>query len=218
MTAAQRLRLVLALGVINLVLAGVVLAVGIADIQSPPTTAGGPTPGIAFVSPAPTATSTVPEPTAPSPQEPGTSTPGSPAPTSAPTAEPTPEIPVGSPAIEPSPAVEPSPSVEPTPDQPVALAPNPVRAPTAVVVHPNAGRPASTPTPTEATPSPPETPNVDKPGRVHEAKPPKVKHQKHHVHRPKHHGQGGGHQQATVDKSQRGHKSARRLRIHRRTR
>ena len=54
MTAAQRLRLVLALGAINLVLASVALAVGIVGVQSPPTTAGGPTPGIAFVSPAPT--------------------------------------------------------------------------------------------------------------------------------------------------------------------
>ena len=55
MTAAQRLRLVLALGAINLVLASVAFAVGIVGVQSPPTTAGGPTPGIAFVSPAPTA-------------------------------------------------------------------------------------------------------------------------------------------------------------------
>ena len=76
MTAAQRLRLVLALGAINLVLASVALAVGIVGVQSPSTTAGGPTPGIAFVSPAPTATTTVPEPTPASSPEPGTSTPG----------------------------------------------------------------------------------------------------------------------------------------------
>src|SRR6185369_15211231 len=74
-TAAQRLRLVLALGAINLVLASVAFAVGIVGVQSPPTTAGGPTPGIAFVSPAPT---TAPEPTPASSPEPGTSTPGIP--------------------------------------------------------------------------------------------------------------------------------------------
>src|SRR4029078_11697312 len=55
LTAAQRLRLALALGAITLVLPSVAFAVGIVGVQSPPT-AGGATPGIAFISPAPTAT------------------------------------------------------------------------------------------------------------------------------------------------------------------
>jgi hypothetical protein len=62
---------------------------------------------------------------------------------------------------------------------------------------------------------------ADKPGRAHEAKPPKAKHQhhqKHDKHRSTHHRQHGEHQQATIDKSQHGHKSGRRLRIRRRTR
>ena len=54
MTAAQRLRLVLALGLVNIILASVALSVGFVGLQTPPTTAGGPTPGIAFVSPPPT--------------------------------------------------------------------------------------------------------------------------------------------------------------------
>ncbi len=51
-TGAQRLRLVLALCLVNIILASVALSVGFVGLQSPPTTAGGPTPGIAFVSPA----------------------------------------------------------------------------------------------------------------------------------------------------------------------
>ena len=43
-TAAQRLRLVLTLGVVNLVLVGVALGFGVAGVQSPGTTPGGPTP------------------------------------------------------------------------------------------------------------------------------------------------------------------------------
>ena len=113
MTAAQRLRLVLALGAINLVLASVAFAVGIVGVQSPPTTAGGPTPGIAFVSPAPTATTTAPEPTPASSPEPGTSTPGTPVPTTTPVAEPTPTAPAASPSVEPSPTVEPTPGAGP---------------------------------------------------------------------------------------------------------
>jgi hypothetical protein len=212
-TAAQRLRLVLTLGVINLVLAGVVLAVGVVDFQSPPTTAGGATPGIAFVSPAPTI---VPEPTAPSSGEPGTSTPGSPAPTSGPNAEPTPEIPAGSPAIEPSPSAEPSPSIEPPLDQPIALVPNPVRAPAGVVAQPTLRSPTPTPSPTEATPDSPGTPDTDQPGRAHEPKPLKDQHhQEPHGHHGHHGHHGLGDEQATVDKSQRGHKFGRRLRIRR---
>ena len=76
-TAAQRLRLVLALGLVNIILASVALSVGFVGLQSPPTTAGGPTPGIAFASPLPTTTA-APEPTPASSPEPGTSTPGTP--------------------------------------------------------------------------------------------------------------------------------------------
>jgi hypothetical protein len=64
----------------------------------------------------------------------------------------------------------------------------------------------------------------DKPVRPHDAKPPKAKHHqshqrspKHHEHKAEHH-QPVEHQQAMVDKSQRGHKSGRRLRIRRRAR
>ena len=203
MTAAQRLRLVLTLGVINLVLASVALTFGIVGIQSTPETAGGPTPGIAFVSPAPTATTTVPEPTPASSPEPGTSTPGTPVPTTTPAAEPTPTE---------SPAVAPSPSVEPTPG--LALTP-PAGGPSVVVFgHPPVTEPAATPTPVAVAP---ETPPPSK----HPAKPAKAKHQDkkpHKAHHVPHSGRPDHGQQATVDKSNRGHKSGRRLRVRRRPR
>ena len=54
MTAAQRLRLVLALGVVNVILATVALSVGISGLSTEPSTGGRPSPGIAQVSPGPT--------------------------------------------------------------------------------------------------------------------------------------------------------------------
>ena len=53
-TAAQRLRLVLALGLVNIVLASVALSVGFVGLQSPPTTAGGPHAGDRVRLPGPT--------------------------------------------------------------------------------------------------------------------------------------------------------------------
>ena len=224
MTAAQRLRLVLTLGVINLVLASVALTVGIVGVQSPPSTAGGPTPGIAFVSPAPTATSAPTEPTPAATPGPGTSTPGTPVPTTTPTAEPTPLAPGASPAAEPSP----SPTVVPTP-APGATLP-PVRTPTVVLGHPSLPGPTETPTPVAETPGTP-APCAARTGPTatraaaqdcgkHAVKPARAKHDKkpHKDHKPKAHVPHHDGPQATVDKSNRGHKSGRRLRIRYRTR
>ena len=247
-TAAQRLRLVLALGVVNLVLASVALGIGFVGIQSPPTTAGGPTPGIAFVSPQPTTPSTT-EPTPVPSGQPGTFTPGTPVPTAQPPAEPSPTPPGPSPSVEPSP-VEPTPSVESTPaatPPAIAFVPgsNPIRRPTVVVAQPAA------PAPTPDSAGSPEAPvPVACPGKSGEAasngsdiaaadkartatcrnekadkpqaaKPPKAKHHHakkvHAVHR-RHLSTHGHGQQAAVDKSNRGHKTARRLRIRRRRR
>ena len=242
--AAQRLRLVLALCLVNIILASVALSVGFVGLQTPPATAGGPTPGIAFVSPPPTE----PEPTpAPSP-EPG-STPGTPTPTSGPGAEPAPSNPTSSPT--PTPTAELSPPVEPTPTPTVgpaqpaepAATRTPVRVPPVAVAPPNA--PAPTPTPVRATPEPAKSP-VACPGKkadkvVHKGskagacralkpdkpdKPPKTHTPKHQhdkakaqsKHKAEHHPTRHDSHEATVDKAQRGQKSGRRLRIIRRSR
>jgi hypothetical protein len=232
---------VLALGVVNLVLATVALGIGFVGIQFPPTTAGGPTPGIAFVSPQPTTPSATEQTPVPS-QQPGTSTPGTPVPTAQPPAGPSPTAPAPSPSVEPSPAVEPTPTATP-PAIAFVPASNPLSGPTVVVARPTA------PAPTPDSAGPPEGPVAAAcPGKSGEAMakgseiavatkartytcrnekadtPDAAKathddakkvHAAHRTHLSAQHGHG---QQAAIDKSNRGHKTARRLRIHRRTR
>lgn len=161
-TAAQRLRLVLALGVINLVLASVALGVGIA---------GAPfaTPGIAVVEPTPAA------PNGSTPGgPPGTSNPGSPRspqpssrpggtgpepstePGSQPTPTPTPPEASPSPSIEPAASPVPSEPPAPTPTTPrQVLAVKPGTSPASSSG--GGGGPQSTPRP-PANPTPAPTP------------------------------------------------------------
>jgi hypothetical protein len=146
--------LVLALGVVNLVLATVALSFGLAETTSPPTTAGGPTPGTAVVSPAPTTpvaggqTPTAPGPAAsPTPAEPGTS--------GEPSTEPSPI-----PSLEPSPVASPESTIEPE------TTPLPARIPTVVVARPDvpAAAPSAKPTP---RPSPATTDGSGPPRTCH---------------------------------------------------
>jgi hypothetical protein len=244
-TAAQRLRLVLTLGVINLVLASVALGIGITGTP-------GPTPGIAVVEPTPGSAG----PPGASPTAPGTertpapptpsSRPGGPGPepSSEPGGGPTPSAePSPSPAIEPSPSPVPPPSpvpeTTPVPPAEPGLAAGPGQQP----ANPNTGGggPAPTPEPT-ATPG---VPVVDQPGTPrtchasdrgiaaskgkacgtnrgeHPNKPGKHKVDQdrgdHHGPRADRHREHG-HQPATVDQPRRGHSSRHRLRRGRRAR
>jgi hypothetical protein len=234
-TAAQRLRLVLALGVINLILATVALSVGITGIQSPPATAGGSTPPVAFVSPAPTGatpTSTTPT-TPPGPTEnpPATSTPG------------TPESPA--PTVEPSASVEPVPSASAVPASdapsdvpttpPVAVVPT--RAPVLGVAGSGRPRPTATTPPAAPTTSPTNPPDTagdcidssaagcgpDKVKPAHLSKDAKAaaharKKAEHRAAIAAHHATHRGAQPATVENPRKHPKSGRRLRKSRRPR
>ena len=173
MTAAQRLRLVLALGVINLVLASVALGIGI-------TGAPFATPGIAVVEPSPSTPSGAgsggqspsPNPTSPTIPE-ATGRPGGPGPlpSAEPTAQPTPTATEVSPneSIEPSPSAVPSevpvstPTVAATTPEPV-LAGNPGTNPPTGGGEGGGSGPRPTPTPTPkptARPTPTPTPVVN---------------------------------------------------------
>ena len=155
-TAAQRLRLVLALGVVNLVLAAVALGIGISGLNTTPSTAGGPTPGIAFASPTPGATT----PSATEP--PGRPRPRPPADRPTRRTDPPPPDPSRrrrSSTPTPTPSVEPTPAdalrrTDPTPTTPPATpAPTrtPVRAPVVAVAHPDTGRSPKKPVVTSPT-------------------------------------------------------------------
>jgi hypothetical protein len=162
-TAAQRLRLVLALGVINLVLASVALGIGI-------TGAPFATPGIAVVEPTATpptgagaggspATSNATSPTTPEP----TARPGGPGPSSS-TEPPSPTAPTVSPSpsvVEPLPSAIPTEAPAPTSTAAVPT-PRPVLAGNPGATPPSSGSggggspPRSTPQP---SPKPTPTPN-----------------------------------------------------------
>ena len=159
-SGTQRLRLVLALGVVNLVLATVALGYGLS--------APAPTPGIGAVPASGTAVATT-APTAPGPVSPA------PVPT-APAVNPTPAGPLSSedPGEEqtPGPSVAPSPvpSAQPSPVPSVPVVTQPTTAATpgqiAVVVR-NPAKPTSpqaTEAPPQATPTPTRAPVSDGPG------------------------------------------------------
>jgi outer membrane biosynthesis protein TonB len=208
-TAAQRLRLVLALGVINLILATAALSLGIFGIQTPPSTAGGPTPETAFASPPPTAVATPAGPgeTAAATAPAATSTPGVPEPTPIATSEPT-----ATPTTEPSATPVPVATVAPTqapPVAPVASRPPPILA--------AANPPTSAPTgASDVTGASSTTAPVDMAQHGQKAKQakPVTRHGKVVHHKPTSHRQGhrDGGQQASADKARRNHKSGRRLR------
>jgi hypothetical protein len=160
-TAAQRLRLVLALGVVNLVLAAVVLSVGIGGMVSPQEIAEGPTPGTGQASPIPVASERPPAPT--------------PRPSERPAATPTTQGP--EPSAEPGASEAPTPSAPPTPTPEPTPTPTPTATPTpapvvAGVFKPN---PATAPSPPKDTVDQPDQPDqpthptqpptCDKPGR-----------------------------------------------------
>ncbi|HEV8401744.1 MAG TPA: hypothetical protein VGQ31_01780 [Candidatus Limnocylindrales bacterium] len=136
MTAAQRLRLVVALGVVNLVLAGVALGFGIVGLPASNPIGAVPTPPTAIALPAPT-----PAPTRPSPR---------PTPTP-PADEPPASTPPGSPTPTPTPT--PPPPVQPTATPPTVAPQAPEAAGTGgggiavVVAHPAGGTPPPSPTP-----------------------------------------------------------------------
>ena len=240
MTAAQRLRLVLALGVVNLVMAGVALGFGMVGLSTPPATAGGSTTGAATVSPAPTRTAS-------GPSTPG-ATPSSIVPR--PTGSPPTSGASGDPTS--SPEASPTPSVEPTPASTAQTAANgPGRASVVAVVFP----PKPTPAPPRDTSDDPGTPTPcsgsesddDAHGPVarsgecppgkgrgeHASKSPKArakhdkhdKHDKRHRHdRHDHHPDaprrqhGGGHHETAIDHPRPNPKSGRRLHAGRRAR
>ena len=235
MTSAQRLRLVLALGVVNLVLATVALGVGFSGLPlaNPP---GATTPGFAEVSPGSTAT---PQATTGQPTDRVEPT----AVPTAPTAEPTTPTTTNPPSTPPSGAPEPSPtptgsavplatppagSPEPTTPPPVAVVSHSTPPPlvaggqgpgaTPVPV------PSPTPQPTKATTEGPGT--CDSPHSGTPDCPRAHGHgQKAHGHGPRGHGpkakahghtrtasHNGGHGEvATNDTPRRSSRSARRL-------
>jgi hypothetical protein len=233
-TAAQRLRLVLALGVINIVLAGVALGVGINESTNPPIAVVVPTPGVAAPSP-PGPVIESPGPVAPPPaspaqppstgQPPSTSQPGgepaSPEPSPTPVVEPTPTPTI---PVEPSPVVEPAPSSAPA--QPVAAEPTPRPARGGGSNGGNAG-----PTPPPAT-GPTPAPAVGEPRTCHaSARGVERSDGKACVHKPKkphadsgrHRGRDANlshrhHQPAIVDQARRNHRTLHRLRPGRRPR
>ena len=168
MTSAQRARLVLALGVLNLVLASFALAVGIVgprqpdqgvagvDRSSPPSSSA-PSPGATQSSPVAIVPST------PSPSVES----GSPLPASTSTVEPSA---IASPSVEPSPsvvvvAVVPTPTPTTSgaggsgngPSSQPATTPGPPANPTPAAATPTP-RPTPPPTPTPARATPPPTP------------------------------------------------------------
>lgn len=215
MTAAQRLRLVLALGVVNLVLATVALAVGMSGMSTAPATAGGSTPGTAVASPLPKEPSKGPTDAraAPSIGQPSqTVSPGSSAePTIAPSASPT-ILPT--PSVAPTPVASVEPTLTPTTTGPTTAAVAPVRRPVVVIVVP--AKPMPTPTPTKDAAR-----DLGKPGgHAHESHKPDKSHKpalpsKHHDKRHRH---DGNHGQQAIDRARPGPKAGHRLRAGRRAR
>jgi hypothetical protein len=136
-TVAQRLRLVVALGVVNLVLAGVALGFGIVGLPASNRIAAGPTPPTAIALPTPTLPTTRPGP--------------SPRPTPTPPAS---HPPASTPPTQPTPTPTPTPPTQPTPTPTPAP---PTAAPETagsgdggivlVVAHPTGGTPQANPVP-----------------------------------------------------------------------
>jgi hypothetical protein len=173
-TSAQRARLVLALGVLNLVLATFALAVGIVGPRQPDQGVAGVdrSPPPSSAAPSPEATQSSPVAIVPTPGSSVES--GSPVPGSTPSAV---ASPIGSPSLEPSPsavvvAVVPTPtpttpgaggsgngpsSQPPTTPAPPAN-PTPTAAQPTPTAAPPAQRPTPRPTPTPARATPPPTP------------------------------------------------------------
>lgn len=146
-TTAQRARLVVALGALNLVLATFALAVGLNAPRVPD--------GVAIASPGPVGTPPVVQPSGSTPTvgpTPAPSQQGSPGPSPAPS-------PIATPSAVPSPSPGGVAVVDrPTPIPPQAL---PTAAPTGPAATPNATPtgPASSPTPPSPTATPAATPN-----------------------------------------------------------
>jgi hypothetical protein len=138
-TAAQRLRLVVALGVVNLVLAGVALGFGIVGLPAEKQIAAGPTPPTAIAQPTPPGPSATARPE-PSPRP--TPTPIATPPSGQPPAGTPPPTPIATPP--PTPTATPT----PTPTEP-AQASGPTTLPTTgtggvvVVFHPPTPKPPS---------------------------------------------------------------------------
>ena len=164
MTGAQRLRLVLALGVVNLVLATVALGVGITGTQQPQIAVVGPTAPPAIVTPGPgSSAGPISTPAGPTPTRTPPNGPGS---SGQPGAEPSPIVPPVTPSAAPSPSVAPSPSPSIEPPVPsVAPSGGPVLAggsePDPAVAAPGSNDgpgkpppPKPTPTPTPRAPTP----------------------------------------------------------------
>jgi hypothetical protein len=135
---------VLALGVVNVILATVALSVGISGLSPQPSTAGQPTPAIAVVPPTPVPVATPggqnPTPTATEPTS--SSTPGGPAPSTQPSGEPAPTEPSTQPSAEPSLAPVASPAIPAA-----SLAPRFIARP----IRPAPATPAPAPTPAPPT-------------------------------------------------------------------
>lgn len=177
MTGAQRLRLVLALGLVNLVLATVALGIGFQGNPAPPI-AVVPNPTTATSQPGqPTRTS--PPPTAaPTPTAPGSGGPQAtpepsgvaPSATPATTPEPTPSV---APSLSSAPSLAPTPAPA-TPRPPVigvVVRPTKEPTPTRTPAPTKAPRPTATPAPVKTPPPVKETPKPSaKPSHGHGAK------------------------------------------------
>lgn len=243
-TGAQRLRLVLALGVVNLVLATVALGVGITGTQQPQIAVVAPTAPPTIVTPG-AGSSSGPGATPAGPAASGTP-PGRPGPSSEPAGQPSPVV--VTPSAEPSPSVAPSPSptIEPSVQPSAAPSSGPVLAggpePDPAVAAPGSNDGPGKPPPPKPTPTP-TTPTPVTDGRspchasdqgfvssdgkacVHKLdnkgkadKPAHHDNGRHSGQQAGHGGRHGQHQPATVDSPRRSHASRHRLRTGRRAR
>lgn len=200
-TSAQRTRLVVALGILNLVLATMALAIGTFGLPTTPTIGPRPTGETAAESPSPTAVAGLPSPTpgqtlepgltpGPQPTPPAPTPPASEPPTGTPGPSASPPSSSAPPSVEPTatpggPAGGPAGGPEPTPGgTPTPAQPTPTPEPTATP--PTATPPPPTPEPTPSRPpaGPPgdngnHGPKPDKPNPPNEKpnkpKPPKPK-------------------------------------------
>jgi hypothetical protein len=156
-TASQRTRLILSLGVLNLFLASIALGIGGVELQQRAEASAGP---VAQVPPTPT--STLAPTTAPETQGPASPSPASPS-EAPPTASP-PEA-SAAPSIEPSPSASPSPVIgSPSPGSGTPAgnaaptlapaAPTPAATPQVTPAPTPRVTPAPTPRPVQATPKP----------------------------------------------------------------